>query len=85
MHTVPNSHSHDVHLHVGVDKDGHRGPNRDTLRSLTTNCAHELQVLNEALRALETKELHQLNLEHKLLLLTHLCRACYDTKCVDLF
>jgi len=63
----------------GVNKDGYKGPNRDTLRSLTTNYAHELQVVNEALRALETKDLHELNMQHKLLLLSHLCRACYDS------
>lgn len=63
-----------------MDKDGYTEPNRDALRSLTTNYAHELQVVNEALRDLESKELHQLNLEHKLVLLMHLCRACYDTK-----
>lgn len=67
---------------AGVNKDGHNGPNRDTLRSLTTNYTHELQVVNEALRELESKELYQLNLQYKLLLLMHLCRACYDTQYV---
>jgi hypothetical protein len=68
------------HISSGVDKDGYQEPNRDTLRSLTTNYALELQVLNEALRELESREVHRLGLSHKLVLLTHLCRACYDTR-----
>ena len=63
-----------------MDKDGYKSPNRDALRSLTSNYAHDLNVVNEALRELETKEIHKLNMEYKLCLLSHLCRACYDTQ-----
>ena len=52
-------------MFLGVDKDGYKGPNRDTTRSLMSNYAYDLQLINEALLSLENQEIYQLDLQHK--------------------
>lgn len=65
---------------TGIRKEGKKSVGDiDSLLSVTSCAAHELDTLKAAAVALETQELHELHPRYKLVMLKALCDACYET------